>query len=203
MAHGVFIQTQGAAAGFYQPSVCMRGTAYLVGTVVAAIVGMIVSPIIANIIMELTKDSTIAVFAPFFVILALNLFFWTNGQNNYHFIFGFQVVTDNGSPAGCCTMFMRSVLGYALPFAIFFVTLSAMGGTAFAAFSGKLIAGIEDGSLDHGDVIALVTMCLATMANAFYVASLLATVAVWWPCCSSKRRQVADECLGTQVVFKR
>ena len=106
---------------------------------------------------------------------------------------------DNGAPANCCGMFMRNVLTDVLPIAVFVATVAVSGGAPLAKILSTVSGFANDGNIDIDDVAQLYTMVGQTAA----LASLAMSIVFLWPCFSSKRRQLADECLGTQVVFKR
>ena len=197
MVGGVFVKSQGAATGFLQPNICMRAAAFFVGGVVMGVVQAATWPFLFATVVHLTGDVSLANSAAAALLLLLNVFFWTNGQTAYHFLFGFQVVRENGAKADCCSMFMRQILSLLIPAAVFLGAIAVFGGAHAMAYKQKLL---------EGDVLALAQAARdlgGDMVTAAALSNLAAGLAIFWPCCSSKRRQLADECLGTQVVFKR
>ena len=99
-----------------------------------------------------------------------------------------------------------------IPAAAFFGTLAVVGSSSAAAVPSRPLSAWGTISLEefhaamtgtpsvlHDDVQGIP----ASVAWAVGLSQLAAGVAVSWPCCNPKRRQLADECLGTQVVFKQ
>ena len=87
---GVFIKSQGAAVVFRQPNLCHRAIAFVVGLFAMSILYGMMGWAIAFYIMK-TGHPVLAASTPWIVFMLLNILFWNNGQNSYHFLFGFQV----------------------------------------------------------------------------------------------------------------